>query len=145
MPTRSQHLRRAASEAAVVAALTGLIFWTHSIVRSSTSTRHEVMLLYVGADDCPPCRAWKRGPGAAFRASPEFSRLTYREIESPTVLNLLGDEYWPDDLRAYRERLGRNAGVPLWLLVTDHQLVERGFGESQWRDVILPKLKVLLR
>ncbi len=103
------------------------------------------MLLYVGADDCPPCRAWKRGPGAAFRASPEFSRLIYREVDSPTVLNLLSDQYWPDDLREYRERLGRNAGVPLWLLVADHQVVERGFGESQWREIILPKLRILLR
>jgi hypothetical protein len=143
MPMRSQHLRRTASAAAITAALIGALFWKYSVVRPAS--RNDVMLLYVGADDCPPCRAWKRGPGAAFRASPEFSRLIYREVDSPTVLNLLSDQYWPDDLREYRERLGRNAGVPLWLLVADHQVVERGFGESQWREIILPKLKVLLR
>jgi hypothetical protein len=143
MPMRSEHLRRTASVAAIAAALVGAIFWKYSVVQPAS--RNDVMLLYVGADDCPPCRAWKRGPGAAFQASPEFSRLIYREVDSPTVLNLLSDQYWPDDLREYRERLGRNAGVPLWLLVADHQVVERGFGESQWREIILPKLKVLLR
>src|SRR3974390_1215925 len=45
---------------------------------------HAVVLIYVGAEDCAPCRAWRRGPGAEFRASAEFLRLTYREVEAPT-------------------------------------------------------------
>ncbi len=109
------------------------------------ANRHDVTLVYVGAEDCAPCRSWQRGAGAAFHASPEFPRVSYREVKSPTVLNLLKDEYWPDDLRKYRNRLDRRAGVPLWFVVADHEIVEQSFGERQWVDAVLPKLKSLLR
>ncbi len=106
---------------------------------------HEVTLLYVGAEDCAPCRSWQRGAGAAFRSSLEFRRVSYRQVESPTVLDLLKDEYWPDDLREYRDRLDRGAGVPLWLIISDREIVERAFGETQWNSAVLPKLKSLLQ
>jgi hypothetical protein len=112
---------------------------------SGASARHDVTLVYVGADDCPPCISWQRGAGASFRASPEFAQLTYREVKSPTLLDVLKDEYWPHDLRAYRDRLDRGAGVPLWLVVVDHEIVEHGFGAARWSEAILPRLKSLLR
>jgi len=113
--------------------------------RTSPANRHDVTLLYIGAADCAPCRSWQRGAGAAFRSSPEFSRVSYREVESPTALDLLKDEYWPNDLREYRDRLDRRAGVPLWIVISDRHIVEQAFGESQWRSAVLPKLKSLLQ
>jgi hypothetical protein len=105
----------------------------------------EVTVLYVGADDCPPCRAWQSVEGAAFRASPEFARLTYREVKSPTLYDVLNDENWPDDLRRYRDRIERGAGVPMWMIIAQGDIVSRGFGPTQWRDTILPKVKSLVR
>jgi hypothetical protein len=110
-----------------------------------TAIRREITLIYVGAADCAPCRAWKRGAGAEFRASSEFAKISYREVESPSALDLLKDEYWPEDLRHYRDRLPRDAGVPLWLIVANHGLVEQQFGESQWNSAVLPALKALLQ
>lgn len=107
--------------------------------------RRDVTLLYVGADDCAPCRAWQRADGPAFRSSPEFARVAYREVKSPSVLDLLKDEHWPDDLRRYRTRIGRAAGVPLWLVVADGEILAQGLGASQWRDSVLPKIRSLLR
>lgn len=107
--------------------------------------RPDVTLLYVGADDCAPCRAWQEGEGAAFRASPEFPNLTYREVKSPTLFDVLKDENWPEDLRGYRDRIDRGAGVPMWLVITGNEIVGRGFGGTQWRNTILPKIRSLLR
>jgi len=109
------------------------------------SARRDVTLLYVGADNCAPCRAWQRQDGPTFRSSPEFARVAYREVKSPSVLDLLKDEYWPDDLRRYRERIGRGTGVPLWLVLADGEIVEQGFGASQWRGTVLPRIRSLLR
>jgi hypothetical protein len=105
----------------------------------------DLLLLYVGADDCVPCRTWQGGAGEAFRTSPEFARVSYREVKSPTLFDVLGDEHWPEDLRGYRDQLGPAAGVPLWLVIADREIVERGFGASQWHGAVLPKLKSLLR
>ena len=84
-------------------------------------------------------------PQLAFSASAEFARLEYREIKSPTLFNLLKDENWPEDLRRYRDLLGPNAGVPLWLVIADQQVIQRGMGPSQWHSDVLPKINKLLR
>ncbi len=105
----------------------------------------DVMLLYVGAEDCAPCRAWQTGEGAAFLASADFPRITYREVKSPHLHDVLKDENWPDEIRPYRNSLRRSDGVPLWLVVADHEIVEQRFGATEWRASVLPRIKSLLR
>jgi hypothetical protein len=58
---------------------------------------------------------------------------------------VLGDEHWPEDLRRYRDQLGRGAGAPLWMIVGNGEVLVRGFGASEWRDVILPRIRALTR
>jgi hypothetical protein len=105
----------------------------------------HVTVVYVGAEDCAPCRAWQLAEGKQFLGSAEFARLNYREVKSPTVREALEDRYWPEDLRAHRDRLGRGAGVPLWLVISGDEVIERGFGAGQWRAAVLPRIKSLLR
>jgi hypothetical protein len=105
----------------------------------------DVMLLYVGAEDCAPCRAWQNSEGAAFLASADFPRVTYREVKSPHLQDILKDENWPNDIRSYRDGLRRSDGVPLWLVVADHKIVEQRFGAAEWRASVLPTIKSLLR
>jgi hypothetical protein len=144
MPMRLRPGLRAAIVAMLAgASIAGFAFRDDS-APPPAATRH-VMLLYVGADDCPPCRAWQAQARATFRASPEFAAVSYREVKSPTVLDVLKDEYWPDELRIYRDRLDRGAGVPLWFIVSDNGTVERSGGISQWESTVLPKLRSLLR
>ena len=107
------------------------------------SQRH-VTLVYVGAENCAPCDTWQRNQGTAFRESAEFHRLAYREVKSPSLLDVLKDDNWPDDLRAYRQAIGQHAGVPLWLVIADDRLVLQGSGASQWQNAVLPKIKSLL-
>jgi hypothetical protein len=110
-----------------------------------TQESGDITVLYVGADDCPPCRVWQNAEGAAFRASPEFSRLTYREVKSPTLYDVLNDENWPDDLRRYRDRSDHRAGVPMWMVIARGNIVSRGFGPTQWRQSIWPTVRSLVR
>jgi hypothetical protein len=109
------------------------------------ATRADVTVVYVGAEDCAPCRAWQYAEGKRFLGSAEFARLNYREVKSPTARDALEDRYWPEDLRAYRDRLGRGAGVPLWLVISGDEVIERGFGASQWHAAVWPRIKSLLR
>ncbi len=105
----------------------------------------DVTVLYVGAADCAPCRTWRRGAGAAFRASDAFARLTYREVEAPTLFDVMSDEVWPAELRAYRARIDATMGVPLWIVVADGVVAAQGYGASQWSDALLPAIRRLVR
>ena len=89
-------------------------------------------------------------PGEREKAPPSLRQrnsrnLSYREVKSPHLLDVLNDENWPDELRIHRGRLRRSDGVPLWLVISDHEIVELRFGATEWRASILPKIKSLLR
>jgi hypothetical protein len=105
----------------------------------------NVTVIYVGADDCAPCRNWRHEHWPKFQASAEFARLIYREVTSPQLFDLMKDEYWPEDLRGHRNALDRTAGVPLWLIVADDGVALRARGLRQWVDVALPAIKTLVR
>ena len=142
---RSARFRRTLFGAGIGIAIVAIAVTVWACHAGKPARAKDVMLLYVGAEDCAPCRAWQNGEGAAFLASAEFPRITYREVKSPHLLDVLKDENWPDEIRLYRDGLRRSDGVPLWLVVSDHEIVEQRFGAAEWRASILPKIKSLLR
>ena len=136
---------RATARRTMLAAILAMIGVTMAWDTLNPARSVPVTVLYVGAADCAPCHAWQRGDGRLFLASAEFTHVIFREVKSPTLRDVLNDSYWPDDLRAYRDQLGRDAGVPLWIVIGDGQVLERGFGASQWRSAILPRIRALVR
>lgn len=101
----------------------------------------DVMLIYVGAQDCAPCRTWRTGDGAVFLASAEFAGIAYREVKSPHLEDVLTDENWPEDIRDFRNSIRQSDGVPLWLVIADRRIVEQHFGTPAWQQRILPALR----
>jgi hypothetical protein len=104
----------------------------------------RVTVIYVGADDCAPCRIWRRDRLPAFAGMSTFKRLTYREVSSPKLRDLLEDEHWPDDLRRYRDSLDKAAGVPMWFIVTDDKLELTARGLREWGELAMPKIMSML-
>jgi hypothetical protein len=133
---------RAVMMAVVCLALTGILT---PISLTTTKAAKKITLVYVGAENCAPCENWQHNQGIAFRNSAEFQRLSYREVKSPNLFDVLHDNYWPEDLRLYRQSISRSAGVPLWLVIADDQLVMQGAGISQWQESVFPKIKSLTR
>jgi len=125
-----------AAAAAIVAAL---------LVAKVPARANDLLLIYVGADDCAPCRAWQNGEGAEFRKSAEFDRIGYREVKSPRLRDVLNDEHWPEDIRAWRSRLKRSDGVPLWLIVSGSDVVAQRHGAAAWQASVMPTLRSHLR
>lgn len=128
--------------AVMAVAIAAMLASNATTARSSAS---NVTLVYVGASDCAPCRAWQNGDGAAFRRSADFAQLSYREVKAPHLAEVLNDEYWPEDLRAYRHRLKQSDGVPLWIVVSGDTIVMQRHGAAAWRNDVLPRLRRTLR
>lgn len=128
-----------------LAAATAIIAAIPGARAPSPARAGDVMLIYVGADDCAPCRVWQNGDGAEFRQSSEFTRIAYVEVKSPRLHDVLRDDHWPEKVRAYRDSLKRNDGVPLWLLVSNGKVIEKRFGPAAWHASMLPSIKSALR
>lgn len=139
-PVPSRALQRAALLALAGAVLFGFV----TITPRPSTPPQQVMLLYVGADDCAPCRAWRSSRDAASIGSGAFTGLTYREVRSAHLAEILSDDNWSEDLRPYRDRLKRSDGVPLWLVIAERQVLAQGFGDTAWRTRIMPLLRTLL-
>lgn len=105
----------------------------------------DVKLIYVGADDCAPCRVWQNNDGAAFRRSAEFPRITYVEVKARHLHDVLKDENWPEQIRELRSRVRKSDGVPLWLVVSNDEVVAQRFGAAAWHAEILPAIQARLR
>jgi hypothetical protein len=135
--------RYLAGIAALAASVVAIGAWIDLTPRSAAS---DVTVIYIGAEDCAPCRAWRRDGWPQFAASAEYSRLIYREVTSPRLADLLNDEYWPSDLRRYRDKLDRSAGVPLWFVIAnDAKPVLMARGLREWEALVLPKIRSLVR
>lgn len=140
---RSASLRRTRFGAVIAVAAIAATVWASPAARHARDA--QIMLLYVGADDCAPCRAWQNGEGATFLASADFPRITYREVKSRHLRDVLKDENWPEEIRSFRGSLRRSDGVPLWLVISNNEILEQRFGAAAWRASILPKIESLLR
>lgn len=137
-------IRAAALAAIVVAAAAAL-----ALVARSDASQNErpanVTVIYVGADDCAPCRIWRRDRWPAFSGSSEFKRLAYREVTSAKLFDLLNDEYWPEDLRRFRSSLDKSAAAPLWFIVADGEVALTARGLREWGELAIPKIRFLVR
>jgi hypothetical protein len=127
---------------AATAAIVTTILVTHA---GRPARAADITLIYVGAEDCAPCRVWQNGDGAAFRQSADFSRIAYIEVKSTHLHDVLKDENWPAEIRSYRSLLKRSDGVPLWLVLSNTEVIEQRFGPAAWRTNILPAIRSALR
>ena len=100
-----------------------------------------VLLLYVGAEDCGPCRAWRRDHRPAFLASIDQDRVSYREVVAPRISEAFKEPMWPVSLRPFRASAERLQGVPLWLVIRDDRVIASAGGLSLWRARVLPLIK----
>ncbi len=122
-----------------------LLIMTAGTARHELRAKSNVSVVYIGADDCAPCRTWRRVHWPGFAASPEFQQLAFREVTSPRLFDLLEDRYWPSDLRDLRQRLDRSSGVPLWLIVVNGEVVMSAKGPREWEQAALPMIRFLVR
>lgn len=103
------------------------------------------MLVYVGAEDCGPCKTWRRDHRPGFLASAEFGSLDYRELVAPRLKDLLEDETWPAELRAVRSAVTARPGAPQWLVVRDGRVAWSEAGLTAWRQAVWPAIRAAAR
>jgi hypothetical protein len=100
-----------------------------------------ITVVYVGAEDCGPCRAWRRDERPQFLSSREFSALHYREVIAERLRDLLDESLWPADLASLHERVRERPGAPQWFMLRDGRIVGSEAGISSWRRSIWPAIR----
>jgi hypothetical protein len=103
----------------------------------------DLQVIYVGGQDCPPCRRWRTTYEAHWLASPEFRRVTWYEIEPRHLKEAYQERHWPEPLRPVLAQVPRKSGTPRFLIVKDGRIVSNEFGVSKWENTLI-ELKHIL-
>jgi hypothetical protein len=106
-----------------------------------TAEQEALTVVYVGAEDCGPCRAWRRDERPSFLDSREFPTLHYREVIAPRLRDLLAEEQWPAGLAELRAQVRQRPGAPQWFVLRGSEVVAWEAGASAWRRAIWPAIR----
>lgn len=134
---------RAARAAIGLVAVAAAAYAAHRLAAGTDGPemRDPVTLLYVGAEDCAPCRAWRRDHRASFLAGLDRERVIYREVIAARTAAAFDEDAWPEDLRAQRAVAAKGGGVPQWIVIRNERPVLTAGGLSQWQSRVLPLIR----
>lgn len=104
----------------------------------------RITVLYVGADNCRFCKAWKRNDFVAWSMMSEFKEVVYHEVETPDYRNTLDLDYWPDDLEWIAGKANASGAAPRFIVLVDDTIVLNQLGLGGWRKVVAPRIKELV-
>ncbi len=102
-----------------------------------------IRVIYVGGRDCQPCVRWKNAYLDKWRASPEYRRVDWFEIEPPKLKEAYQERFWPDEVKSILDQLPRKSTTPRFLIVRDGRVVANLTGSTKWPE-IMADLKQLL-
>ena len=113
------------------------------LIPAPAFARGPVTVVNVSAWNCPFCVAWMNQQKPEWVASPDYRRVRYVEIQSPTIKQAYRAEHWPADLHGILDRLKTKNGTPRFLLVQKDEVVFNQFGMSGW-PALRARLAMLL-
>ncbi|HSI02642.1 MAG TPA: hypothetical protein VLA02_18715 [Reyranella sp.] len=103
----------------------------------------DVQVIYIGGQDCPPCRRWRSTYHARWLASAEFQKVAWFEIEPMRLREAYEERNWPRALRPVLAQVARKSGTPRFLIVKDGEIVFNDIGVGKW-DTMMATLKRLM-
>lgn len=101
---------------------------------TSAEAAGEVMVVYVGGWDCPPCTAWKNNEKGKWLASDLYKRVKYVEVESPRLKEVYREKYWSAEMLPVRKLIPEKDrwGTPRFLVVKNGKLISNQWGDDPW-------------
>jgi hypothetical protein len=107
-----------------------------ALVAGAARAAGPLQVIYVGGQDCGPCQRWHATYEGKWRASPEYRRVEWYEVEPAHLREAYQERHWPEALRPVLAQVPRKSGTPRFLIVEDGRVVSNEFGVSKWRNTM---------
>lgn len=107
----------------------------------SVTPSSDILVVYVGARNCPPCLRYKARDYPLWIVSEEYGQVQYRELDFPRFQRTDEDRYWPEDLRWVREKTYARRGAPRWIVSVDGRIVSN---HKSWNSKTYPLIQRLV-
>jgi thiol-disulfide isomerase/thioredoxin len=119
--------------------------------RSAVTKDSKITLVYVGADNCPPCRAFIGYYGKEGRRlpelAPELAEVRFVNVSLMHFTSPVHSEDLPEDLAWLLQPAAngkvpmRKRGTPYFIGVVDKRVVARGHGTEALKTLVVPEIR----
>jgi hypothetical protein len=108
----------------------------------AVSGNSDVLVVYIGASNCPPCIFFMNQDYPHWIKSDEYRHVNYREMEFKTYQDTSSDNVWPNDLKWLKNATYTREGAPRWIVLIDGLIVSN---EMSWYGETFPLIKNLVQ
>ena len=111
-----------------------------TLLRAADNIRaHDVVFVWMGGNDCPPCRAWRGVELPKLRTSDEFRAIRFVYVIKTITQAVPPAMFLPDEVKPFKTVLdaasGGGPGSPQAALLVDGQVYDYFFGVRSADDV----------
>jgi hypothetical protein len=111
-----------------------------AVAAATRAKASEFMVIYVGADDCGPCRLFEAEDMPRWQASALSSSVHFVHAKARKSSQAFDARSWPKEARPFAGAFTAPV-VPSFMLVQNGRVVSVGAGVRSWRQQTLPLLQ----
>lgn len=99
---------------------------------SAGAAEKKVHIVYMGGNDCPPCRAWRVAELPKLEKMESFQRVKFTYVEKLIASPVPPSLFMPSDVKPYKDQLdaasGGAIGSPQTAILVDGRVYDYYFG-----------------
>ena len=105
-----------------------LAVWAPVALAQTTPGQPDIHLVWMGGDDCPPCKAWRTTELPQLLAAPEFQGVRFSYVVKPIRASVPPAAQLPPEVRPLKQVLdlasGGRTGSPQAALIVNGQVYD---------------------
>ena len=105
-----------------------LAVWAPVALAQTTPGQPDIHLIWMGGDDCPPCKAWRTTELPQLLAAPEFQGVRFSYVVKPIRASVPPAAQLPPEVRPLKHVLdlasGGRTGSPQAALIVNGQVYD---------------------
>ncbi len=109
-----------------------LLFALVALSAGAQTRRHEVHVVYMGGNDCPPCVAWRRSELPLLQEMEVWKTVKFSYVSKSVRTPVPPVDALPEEVRPLKAKLdvasGGNIGSPQIAFVVDGEVFDYFFG-----------------
>ncbi len=112
-----------------------------ALSQSGPAQPPEVHFIWMGGNDCPPCKVWRGIELPKLQASPEFQRIRYSYVTKTIGAAVPPKFFLPEEVRPYKDILdvagAGGPGSPQAAVIVNGQVFDYFWGYRSAEDIVM--------
>lgn len=109
------------------------------VASSAVAADHKIHMIYMGGNDCPPCRAWRATELPKLKEMEAFKRTQFTYVEKLIGSTVPPSIFMPSEAKPYKDMLDTASngivGSPQTAIIVDGKLFDYYYGTRKAAEI----------